>query len=255
MKTWFHKILVPHRDAMVSKHDLGPAAKIFLYWDIYSVHIGAEMRDWIGKECPWIILLYVPAGCTGVFQPCDVGLQRVYKHHIKQSVNQYFCAKVQRLMKSGTDASLIRLLTDLGPLRDASVGWIIDAIEYLNSDQCSEIRLKSWKNCAFGTDWNLSWDYIDSKKAARAWMHKPEAYQQKIMGSRSQHNKRAGGKGQRKCPEDCDVVAEDDDDVPLDVITTAIGKGLVPKSIKKAAGKKALQNRARRLTRSYSPFS
>ncbi|PUU72584.1 hypothetical protein B9Z19DRAFT_1009031, partial [Tuber borchii] len=38
----------------------------------------------------WLILVFVPAGCTGIFQPCDVGLQRFYKHHIKLEAAESF---------------------------------------------------------------------------------------------------------------------------------------------------------------------
>ena len=34
------------------------------------------LRTWMASTYSWIILHYVPGGCTGLFQPCDVGIQR-----------------------------------------------------------------------------------------------------------------------------------------------------------------------------------
>ena len=37
------------------------------------------------KTYPWIQIHYIPANCTGLFQACDVGIQRVLKLAIKHS--------------------------------------------------------------------------------------------------------------------------------------------------------------------------
>lgn len=59
-------------------------------WEIHTVHVSAEMRHWIHITYPWLILIYVPAGCTSALHPCDVGRQRLFKHLIKQSAKGYF---------------------------------------------------------------------------------------------------------------------------------------------------------------------
>ena len=47
---------------------------MILYLDFWSVHRSQEFRDWIKAELPEIVVLDVPASCTGLLQPCDVGL-------------------------------------------------------------------------------------------------------------------------------------------------------------------------------------
>ncbi|KZT10423.1 uncharacterized protein LAESUDRAFT_627188, partial [Laetiporus sulphureus 93-53] len=56
--------------------------------DVWSVHRGQEFYNWLPATCPWILREYVPGGCTGLFQPCDVGINRPLKHAIRQVVNE-----------------------------------------------------------------------------------------------------------------------------------------------------------------------
>ena len=42
--------------------------------------ISNEFLNWMHEKHPNIFLDFVPAGCTGVVQPCDVGIQHPFKH-------------------------------------------------------------------------------------------------------------------------------------------------------------------------------
>ena len=39
--------------------------------DAYPVHICKEFREWMAKEYPQLILVYVPASCTSAMQIAD----------------------------------------------------------------------------------------------------------------------------------------------------------------------------------------
>ncbi|KAF9505321.1 hypothetical protein BS47DRAFT_1306858, partial [Hydnum rufescens UP504] len=49
--------------------------KSILIIDIWSVHQSKEFTGWMKGNCPDIKINYTPGGCTGKFQPTDVGLQ------------------------------------------------------------------------------------------------------------------------------------------------------------------------------------
>lgn len=100
-KAWIHEIILPYRSAMIKQHSLSLDSKMILYIDSWTVYQSGEFRDWIKQEHPELIILYVPAGCTGVFQPCDVGLQRLFKHNVKKSASQYFVNAVQKDREQG----------------------------------------------------------------------------------------------------------------------------------------------------------
>jgi hypothetical protein len=57
------------------KKELGLDPSQFLIWknDCWSVHKSKEFLDWMKNRHPRIIVLFVPGGCTGVWQPLDVG--------------------------------------------------------------------------------------------------------------------------------------------------------------------------------------
>ncbi|KAG0124721.1 hypothetical protein HOY82DRAFT_456888, partial [Tuber indicum] len=52
-------------------------------FDCRKVYRSSAMLEWLPETYKWLVVIFLPAGCTGILQPCDVGLQRVYKHHIK----------------------------------------------------------------------------------------------------------------------------------------------------------------------------
>lgn len=52
---------------MIAKYFLDKKAKMILYLDFWSVHRGQPFRDWLSQNHPELILLFVPANCTGIF--------------------------------------------------------------------------------------------------------------------------------------------------------------------------------------------
>ncbi len=76
--------------------------------------------------------MFVPAGCTGLFQPCDVGFQRVFKHALKVSAHNDVVNEVLDQLKCGTPIVDVKVDTTLGILRDRTVHWLWNAFETLN---------------------------------------------------------------------------------------------------------------------------
>ena len=92
-----------------------------------------EFRDWIKATYPFIIVLFVPANCPGIFQPCDVGLQRLFKHSEKQSASQFFVKHIQNERLKGVMPGKIRLPTKLAELQDQTPTWYVKRVDFLNS--------------------------------------------------------------------------------------------------------------------------
>lgn len=71
-----------------------------------------------------------PGGCTGVAQPCDVGIQRPFKH----ITNQAYLEDVvnETLTQIDANAATVRVDQQIEKLRNASVGWLWKAYEGLN---------------------------------------------------------------------------------------------------------------------------
>lgn len=48
----------------------------------------------MAEHYPDIIIVFVPAGCTGVFQPCNMGLQRPFKLLTSRKFHEDIVAEV-----------------------------------------------------------------------------------------------------------------------------------------------------------------
>ena len=138
------------------QHD--PDQKTILLLDCYPVHTGEEFRKYVQQQFPNVFLVYVPANCscgfvfasvvltpllgTGIFQPADVGLQRIIKHRIRQAqlLSLVKCHMDQR--GSGLATEQVQFTTSLPVLRDASVSHIVSAWDFLNSPDGRDIVQK-----------------------------------------------------------------------------------------------------------------
>ncbi|KAF8187559.1 hypothetical protein K438DRAFT_1595277, partial [Mycena galopus ATCC 62051] len=73
-------------------------------------------------------LIFIPGGCTGVWQPLDVGIQRLLKLSIKRSAHRDVVDEALQQIKADTPPHAIKLDTTVTTLRDRSVGWVVQAI-------------------------------------------------------------------------------------------------------------------------------
>jgi hypothetical protein len=110
------------------KVDLGLQKTHSSIWkiDCWSVHKSEAFLTWMKKNHPTIIVIFVPGGCTGVFQPLDVGIQRILKLSMKRSAHRDIVDEVCAQIDAGvTD---FKVDTSLGTLRNRSMGWVVNAI-------------------------------------------------------------------------------------------------------------------------------
>jgi hypothetical protein len=126
-------IISPYFSEQKEKLGLPESQKSIWQIDVWSVHRSKEFRGWMKAHHPNIIMHYVPAGCTGVFQACDVGIQRIFKHSLKRSYHQDVVAEILDQIDGGNETIIVE--KKLGVLRDRSVGWLWDAYETLNNEQ------------------------------------------------------------------------------------------------------------------------
>ncbi|KAE9390981.1 hypothetical protein BT96DRAFT_832660 [Gymnopus androsaceus JB14] len=89
--------ICPHRECHKEARDL---CRVCVFPILWAVHHSKEFRSWMRKNHLNIILDYVPGGCTSVGQPCDVGMQRLFKLATKRSYHEDV---VQNFMKQIQD--------------------------------------------------------------------------------------------------------------------------------------------------------
>ena len=84
--------------------------------DCWSVHRSQEFRDWMRDNYPWILIRYVPGGCTGLIQPCDVGIQRILKHAMKKTALSHIVKETVAHLDNNEDPETILLTKTVGVL-------------------------------------------------------------------------------------------------------------------------------------------
>ena len=133
MQFYVRNILVPYFARQSSDLSLPLHSPSIWQIDCWSVHISLSFRIWMATTYPWIILDYVPGNCTGLFQPCDVGIQRPLKQAITRSLNAEVIKEVSAQVEQGMEPSSIRLDTTLPTLRNRTVGAIVNAFKVINN--------------------------------------------------------------------------------------------------------------------------
>ncbi|THU79608.1 hypothetical protein K435DRAFT_697428 [Dendrothele bispora CBS 962.96] len=140
MKNLVSKIIAPYFERTKKQLDLSDAQQKSQYsmWkiDCWSVHRSEEFLTWMKENHPQIIILFVPGSCTGVFQPLDVGVQRVMKLSIKRSAHRDLVAEVVTLLDavpSNDKERPLKLDQSVPTLRNRSLGWIVNAYHDINN--------------------------------------------------------------------------------------------------------------------------
>jgi hypothetical protein len=105
------------------------------------------MLYWLKHESEWLIIIFGPAGCTGVFQPCDLGLEQVYQPGIHYSGCYFFTAEVRIELECGTSPADDKLRSTLPSLRDSTISRVVHTDDHLNNLDQKTLCVIAWSNC------------------------------------------------------------------------------------------------------------
>jgi len=131
MQSYVQHILVPYFEG----HRKDQNQICIWQIDCWSVHRSAEFRHWMHNTYPWIRIHYIPANCTGLFQPCDVGIQRVLKLAIKRSALQDIINNTMEQLGHGVEPSKVTFEKQLGIVRDRSIRWLVNGYQAINNPE------------------------------------------------------------------------------------------------------------------------
>jgi hypothetical protein len=73
-----------------------------LQLNCWVVHRSIAFRTWLDANYDWIRYLFVPAGTTGVAQPCDTGIQHPLKLAIKELQHSDIVLETVTQLAAGT---------------------------------------------------------------------------------------------------------------------------------------------------------
>ena len=131
MQSYVQNILVPYFEGHRQDNNQICIWQI----DCWSVHQSAEFRDWIYDTYPWIQIHYVPTNCTGLFQPCDVGIQQVLKLAIRRSALQDIINDTTEQLGHGVEPTMVTFEKWLPVVQDHSIQWLVNGYEAINNPE------------------------------------------------------------------------------------------------------------------------
>lgn len=134
MKSYVTDILVPYFESHRNKLKL-PNQICIWQIDCWSVHRSLEFRSWMSMTYPWVHIHFVPANCTGLFQPCDVGIQRILKLAIRRSVLKDIVDDTMDQLDSGITPDRITFDKRMGVVRNRSVTWLVNGYGAINNPE------------------------------------------------------------------------------------------------------------------------
>ncbi|EGO28001.1 hypothetical protein SERLADRAFT_435774 [Serpula lacrymans var. lacrymans S7.9] len=229
MVEWMECVYIPYVNKIIRDEELPEDQKSILFIDCYPVHTGEEFRNYCRHHHPNVFVIYVPANCTGIYQPADVGLQRVTKHALKQESLNFLVESHRQQLAGGLKPEAVRFTHSLPVLRDATVAPAVHVYDMFKQGKGPELVRKAWSKCQV-KQWCLSPEVIqhrDTKAALRKYLQDHPTFKAEIdakigdvYGIDSEHVN----------PED-DFNNEgadmDDSEVPIgSVIQEALGNGL-----------------------------
>ena len=133
MRSYINDIIAPYFDRKKAENSLPASQCSLLQLDVWSVHRSEEFRGWMHAHHPTIILDYVPGGCTGIHQPCDVGIQRPLKLSIKRSYHEDVVQELMLQAKNGNSTPMLK--EGIKDLRDRTPRWLWNAYNALNNKE------------------------------------------------------------------------------------------------------------------------
>ena len=88
---------------------------------------------------PNILVLYIPANCTSVYQPADVVIQRPFKHAFRQEFNKFTMDTISSQLKGGEDVQMDFKMSKLKP---HLCHWLYKA--WINVSSKTDMISKGW---------------------------------------------------------------------------------------------------------------
>ncbi|KAG6850928.1 hypothetical protein C0991_009934 [Blastosporella zonata] len=222
MQNFVDKILAPYFEAQKCKLHLPPSQKSLWSIDVWSVHRSLSFRTWMKTHHPNIVLDFVPGGCTGVLQPCNVGIQRPFKLSLKQSYHEDIVNEMSEQM--GHDDPLT--VDDcIATMHNRTPRWLWNAYNSINNKEL--VKKQAFEMCTI-RNWDLSYECLTGYKIQSCLRElketDPQFWSELTCGSSGVVVPNAQQKDPASLEDDFSDIEEggDDSDIPLDVLINSM---------------------------------
>jgi hypothetical protein len=110
---------------------------ILVMLDAWSVNRTAAMREFIKNECPGMLIMWIPAGATGLYQINDTHVHRPFKAAVRAACEAWYRESVIQIDAKRKDVELtddeyhtnIASLTSKSTLRDHTAAFFLAGVK------------------------------------------------------------------------------------------------------------------------------
>ena len=112
------------------------------------------------EHFPWIHIVFVPAGCTGKAQVCDLVVQKKLKDLVCKKAQGYIASEVHSQLKARTSPDQqIRVAVQLSVIKPKLVSWVRDAFKWFQTEEGKFLILKRFEKAGISQVWNLEFQH------------------------------------------------------------------------------------------------
>ncbi|KAL3677917.1 hypothetical protein R1sor_020873 [Riccia sorocarpa] len=152
MKEWVNLILKQYYIKICQERGLDmKTQKLMLVLDCWSVHKSAAFHSWLEETHTWIALLFVPAGCTSKFQPCDVIVQRPLKDAFRKEFQGWCVREISNMLTESSSPEDIKMDFSISTLRKLACDSLFSAHNQVASKK--EMIRCGWRKCGLLQAW------------------------------------------------------------------------------------------------------
>lgn len=153
MKLYLHQVLVPYYKAQKMRLQLPLDYPCIWIIDCWSVHIKDSFIAWVQQQYPFIRILFIPANCTGLMQPCDLAGQRDLKCILRSIGTLFAMVQMREALKlveglseeerkQKIEEGALKINTAMSAVKPLLPGWLLEAQKEL---QRRRALLKGWE--------------------------------------------------------------------------------------------------------------
>ena len=158
-RAWVQFILVPYLQRMIwTLHAAGKCQpfgeqRCVLLIDVWWGWLHEGFRTWLRRSYPWLLFLYVPASCTPIGQPMDMGIIAKLKAFLRACYGRWACCLVtSQLVREGVMQPEVDIPHDLPTLRRNLTEWLSSSVQHLNQSNTAGM-VKCWEKSSLLTAW------------------------------------------------------------------------------------------------------
>lgn len=129
-------------------------------WDVYSSHRDQTLLDRLAKKYPYLIILFIPATCTSMLQPLDVGFNYDFKSIITALACAWLSLNVSRQLTSGVAPEAVTVPHTKGELVAPFCSWLAAACRKMNTADRRHGTLRAWEK----TGMSIAWDHENPQR-------------------------------------------------------------------------------------------